>query len=751
MMAILELAWGIPLFPLAAFAAITLFAHRSRRLSHSLAIGGIAAAFILAQIVFWAAALHPTALEHAYVSATLPWLSVGCETLGLGLYLDPAALVMLFMAPLVCLLIFIYSVGYMAGDPRYSRFFAYISLFAAGMLGLVVCNNLLTFFLFWELMGTCSYLLIGFWYEKPSAMRAGLKAFLVTKVGDLFFLLGLLLLYTQAGSLVYADIFRPETLARLAQPGWMGLAVAPATVIALLLFGGTVGKSAQFPLHVWLPDAMEGPTPASALIHAATMVSAGVFLVVRMFPVFAAVEGGMQLQAAAYVGAFTAIFASVIAVAQNDIKRVLAFSTISQLGYMVAALGLGAYVAGVFHLITHAFFKALLFLSAGSVIHGLEYGHHACERVSESAGERQLDGRPAFDVNDMLGMGGLRRRMPRTAAAFLIGGLALAGFPIITAGFWSKDEILAEAYTHNPVIFWMLAAAAGVTAFYTARQLCLTFLGQPRTAAAAHAPESARTMTTPLLILTGFAVSLGWVGIPEHFPVLGGVLPNWFHAFVGGHAAEAPPFFWQPLAAGGGAALGGLLLGWLVYGLKPVQAGALDPLEAGLRRVWLGWLYEALRQRLYFDQLYQATLVRGSLTLAGLAFWLDRTVIDGAVNGAAAAARAVGEALSWVDAHVIDGAVNFVAGLVRSLALLVGWLDHYVVDGMVDFLAGSTRVAAPLAVVVRRSTIEAESAQAPNWLLTLGQIGRSLQAGRVQDYLWLALIALAALTLVFFV
>ncbi len=298
---------------------------------------------------------------------------------------------MLFMVPFVCLMIFIYSKGYMgfgteAVDRRYSRFFAYISLFACGMLGLIISDNLLTLFIFWEIMGLCSYLLIGFWFEKSYAdpnritpKQAGLKAFLTTRVGDVIMLLGLLFLYSRTGSLSFATIFSEATLHQLATStvALPLLGAAPiATVISMLIFGGAVGKSAQFPLHVWLPDAMEGPTPVSALIHAATMVSAGVYLIARCFPLFAAVPHGPQLALVSFIGAFTALMASTIAVAQNDIKRVLAYSTISQLGYMFAALGVGGYVAAVFHLITHAFFKALLFLGSGSVIHGVEHGHH---------------------------------------------------------------------------------------------------------------------------------------------------------------------------------------------------------------------------------------------------------------------------------------------------------------------------------------------------------------------------------------
>ncbi len=735
-MELLNLAWFIPLFPFLAFVTIALFTSRRRDLSHSVAIGGIAIAFVLAQLVFWRAVTLPVGGgEHAYHPEGLHWLATGLGKLGLSIYIDPATAVMLFMVPLVCLMIFIYSVGYMAGDPRYSRFFAYISLFATGMLGLVVFDSLLTLFIFWEIMGTCSYLLIGFWYEKESAYRAGLKAFLVTKVGDLFLTLGLVVLYAEVGTLNYAELFKPETLAYLAHTPFMGTSLSVATVASLLIFGGTVGKSAQFPLHVWLPDAMEGPTPVSALIHAATMVSAGVFLVVRAFPLFAAVQGGPQMTVVAVIGTFTAIFASIIAIAQNDVKRVLAFSTISQLGYMIAALGIGAYVAGAFHLITHAFFKALLFLSSGSVIHGMEHGHH---HVAHHGHDDHGHGH-AFNPNDMMGMGGLARRMPRTWIAFLIGGLALSGFPIFTAGFWSKDEILAQAYEAAPAVFWTLAVAAFITAFYTARQLCLTFLGEPRSEAAAHAPESVPAMTVPLLILAAFSVVLGWVGIPEHFPVLGGVVPNWFHHFMmstieseGAHAAAAVPHLAEvvsesapilPLIAGLIAGLGGLTTGWLVYGRKPLVAGQMDPVEAGMRKLGLGFFYEAMRDRFYFDELYAATVVWLSKQLAEVFAWFDRTVVDGLVNGAARLGRALSALGNWLDTHLVDPFVNLMGWLGRGLSALLDWLDQGLVDGLVN-LTGQV-------------------------MTQLGATLRVIQSGNVQDYLWLALLTVVVLVMVF--
>lgn len=804
-MEILNLAWLIPLFPALAFVAIALFTHRSRALSHWVTIGGIALAFLVAQIVFWRAVTLPVGGgEHAFESAIAPWLVSGAERLGVGVWVDPATTVMLLMVPLVCMMIFIYSVGYMnfgtpEVDPRYSRFFCYLSLFATGMLGMVIFNNLLAFFIFWEIMGTCSYLLIGFWYDKSypdpdriTPKEAGLKAFIVTKIGDLFFMLGLALLYTQVGSLAYRDIFSAETLDQLATTPFLG--GSAATWIALLLFGGTVGKSAQFPLHVWLPDAMEGPTPVSALIHAATMVSAGVFLVVRTFPIFqvanpaALAVGGIPFVAA--IGAFTAIFSSIMAIAQDDIKGVLAFSTISQLGYMVAALGIGAYVAGVFHLITHAFFKALLFLASGSVIHGVEHGHHIIHaephgdhephggaelhiRHEEREGHAHKEEPGWFNPNDMKHMGGLARRMPRTFWTFLIGGLALSGFPIVTAGFWSKDEILAQAFGLSPAIFWTLAVAAGITAFYTMRQICLTFLGEPRTEAAEHAPESAPTMTVPLMILAVFAVGLGWTGIPEQFPVIGGMLPNWFHHFVaatveGGEAEHAArvaghlaqtvhAFAWQPLVMSIVVALGGLTLGWLVYGRRPLETGQMDPVEAAMRNVNLGWLYEAMANRFYFDQLYQAVIVKPSIWLANVFDRFDygkdggHGVVDGTIMTVGRVGRFLSEISGWFDANIVDQLVNLAgrAGVLLSAGL--GAFDLGVVDALVD-LAGRVGVVLSTALnAFDLSVVDGAVDGIADLVRGGGKTVRPIQTGKLQDYLLLASFAVLALILTFFV
>lgn len=667
------ITWLIPLPPLLAFLLIVFFANRWKALSHSIAIGAAALSWLGCMAVFVAALKTPEFGKHVFASA-INWLPTGDTFLKIGVQVDPLSAMALFFVGWTVLMIFIYSVGYhnfgqpkgdhdhpglpphgatlhpstgspvpaalaQAGqvahtvpsvEPMYSRFFAFICLFAFGMYTLVVSDNLLTLFVGWEIMGLCSYLLIGFWYAKPSARDAAVKAFITTRVGDVFMLLGIAWLYSYTGSLSFHDIFQPKLLEEMSNTiAFEQLAeslplfyrflasFSISGVIGLLLFIGTVGKSAQWPLHVWLPDAMEGPTPVSAMIHAATMVSAGVYMVLRIFPLLAAdIPTGLTptLSIIAFIGAFTALFAATIAVAQNDVKKVLAYSTISQLGYMIAALGMGAYVAAVFHLVTHAFFKALLFLGSGSVIHGMEHGVlHTSEHV---------------DPQDMFNMGGLRKKMPITFWTFLIGGLALAGFPLLTAGFWSKDEILADAFAHNLPVFLTLAVAALLTAFYTMRQITLTFLGEARTTAAEHASETPWTMTGPLLILSVFAIGFGWVGIPHDF--LGLHLPeSWFHSFVGATLAEEPEaitFNWWPLLTSLLVSLGGLSLGWLAY--RNTGQGAIDPLEK-----MLGRLYGLLKNKYYFDEIYSFIFIKPTRWIAEVfTTWMDRRLIDGLLH-----------------------------------------------------------------------------------------------------------------------
>jgi NADH-quinone oxidoreductase subunit L len=389
------------------------------------------------------------------------------------------------------------------------------------------------------------------------------------------------------------------------------------------------------------------------------------------------------------------------------------------------------------------------------VIHGMEQAPH------EVGGQVTADPRDAFDPNDMANMGGLARRMPRTFWTFLIGGLALSGFPLVTAGFWSKDEILAQAYASSPAIFWVLAVAAGMTAFYTMRQICLTFLGQPRTVAAGHASESGPSMTVPLIILAVFAVGLGWVGIPEHFPVIGGAIPNWFHGFVGsaieiahaaGHTAEvARGFVWQPLALGLGFALGGLALGWLVYGLKPMRAGETDRVEAAMRRVWLGWLHDVMRDRFYFDELYQATFVRGSILLADLFHRFDRGVVDGLVNLAARFGWATSQASDWLDAHVVDALVDLAGLTGMGLSKASDFLDVRVIDRLVDLTGPATRVLSDVSAFADLKVVDAAVDGVGEAIGAGGRFIRPIQTGKVQNYLLLASLMVLALIVTFFV
>ncbi|MEW6287818.1 MAG: NADH-quinone oxidoreductase subunit L, partial [Chloroflexota bacterium] len=665
------LIWLIPLPPLLAFFLIVLFTNRSKALSHTIAVGAAALSFIGSMVVFVRALSVEHLGAHPFESA-VNWLPTGDTWFRIGVLIDPLGAAVLFFVAITIFMIFLYSVGYHnygqpAGDhdvkglpphgatvtdehghkhvvpsvePMYSRFFAFLGLFAFGMYTLVVSDNLLTLFVGWEIMGLCSYLLIGFWYGKPSARDAAVKAFMTTRIGDVFMLLGIAFLYSVTGTLTFREIFTEETLHALAStPAWFGMTASG--LIALLLFIGTVGKSAQWPLHVWLPDAMEGPTPVSAMIHAATMVSAGVYAVIRMFPLLTADWNGHELTTTmtivAFIGAFTALFAATIAVAQNDIKRVLAYSTISQLGYMIAALGIGAYVAAAFHLITHAFFKALLFLGSGSVIHGMEHGvlHTGNHHV---------------DPQDMYNMGGLRKKMPITFWTFLIGGFALSGFPLVTAGFWSKDEILADAFGHGHLaVFVTLAIAAFLTAFYTMRQITLTFLGEPRTEEAKHAQETPWTMTTPLVVLAFFAVTYGWVGISEHFPILGGLVPNWFHDFVGHTLAEvpeAPEFSWIPLLTSLVVALGGLALGYFTY--RNVKSVSEDKFQIPL-----------LKNKYYFDEAYNFLFVKPAYWFAENVVYkfLDKGVIDGILHAFGPFTQGTGSALrNYFDLPVINRA-----------------------------------------------------------------------------------------------
>jgi len=700
-----SIIWLIPLPPLLAFFLIVLFTNKSKALSHSVAIAAAFLSWLGGMVVFFRA----VGVEHfgkEVFQSSINWIPTGDTWLKIGVLIDPLSAVTLFFVAWTVLMIFIYSVGYHnfgqpKGDhdrpglpphgatiadehghkhtvpsiePMYSRFFAFIGLFAFGMYTLVVSDNLMTMFVGWEIMGLCSYLLIGFWYGKPSARNAAIKAFMTTRIGDVFMLLGISFLYWATGTLSFREIFTEHTLSVLAANPTPIFGISAAGLIGLLLFIGTVGKSAQWPLHVWLPDAMEGPTPVSAMIHAATMVSAGVYAAIRMFPLITADFTGHGLTTTmsiiAFIGAFTALFAATIAVAQNDIKRVLAYSTISQLGFMIAALGIGAYVAAIFHLITHAFFKALLFLGSGSVIHGMEHGvFHT--------------GDHSVDPQNMFNMGGLRKKMPITFWTFLIGGFALSGFPVLTAGFWSKDEILADAFANGHMaVFITLAVAAFLTAFYTMRQITLTFLGKPRTSSAEHAQETHWTMTMPLVILSIFAIGFGWIGIPEEFPMLGGLIPNWLHEFVGGTLAEHPEvlaFNIFPLLTSLFVALGGLLTGWLVY--RNVKSAEEDRLQI-----------KVLKNKYYFDEMYNILFVKPAYWFSETFAYkfLDQTIIDGFLNRVGGFAAGIGHSFRhYFDAPVVNGFGDLVGESAKRIGKFMapiiqrGRIQYYMLASLV--------------------------------------------------------------------
>jgi NADH-quinone oxidoreductase subunit L len=610
----------IPLLPLAAFVLSFAVTRQRRALSAAVSIAAIGASLALSAWVLRGQLLSPGPIQ-----ADLPWLVAGRVHISMGILIDPLASLMLVIITTVSLLVQVYSLGYMKGDLGFSRFFSYLSLFSFSMLTLVLADNFILLYMGWELVGLCSYLLIGFWYQKPEAASAAKKAFVVTRVGDFGFLIGILVLSLLAGTLGYADATRSVAAGRLA-PGQV-------TLIALLLFCGAIGKSGQFPLHVWLPDAMEGPTPVSALIHSATMVAAGVFMVARLYGIFMASPDALRVIAS--LGAFTALFAACIAIAQDDIKRILAYSTISQLGYMMLALGVGGYSAGLFHLTTHAAFKTLLFLGAGSVIH-------------------------AVGTNDIWKMGGLGRRMPVTAITFFIAVLAIAGiFPL--SGFWSKDEILQAARASGHLELYIPALLTVLlTAFYMARLFFVAFAGEPR--AEAHAHESPPVMTVPLLILGVFAAGLGVIGTP----LLGGGI----HWFLAPPEASAPSLDVPVLLQSSALAVAGILAAAFLYGLWAV------PPER-LRRA-AGPLYIALKRKLYIDELYMA-LVRGLFfTATAVIAWFDRHVVDGMVNLVGGASKRGGDLVRRSVTGKVQGyALVVFCGLAVALVVLLLSLSGY--------------------------------------------------------------------------
>ena len=577
-----QLAWLVLLIPLASALVITLFTGKNHQTSTRISIAAALLSFLGTVILFFAL---KSSGEHPLGQPSWRWLTVGDLELNIGLHLDFLSLAMALIVTGVGSVIHIFSSSYMEGDRAYSRFFACLSLFIFSMLGIVFSDNFVMMFIFWELVGISSYLLIGFWYEKPSAADACKKAFLTNRIGDFGFMLGILMVWSAFGS-VYFDKIGPQIEGYTLTNGPGGL----FTVIGLLIFCGAMGKSAQFPLHVWLPDAMEGPTPVSALIHAATMVAAGVYMLCRVFFI---IERSGALPYIAWIGGATALMAALIAVQQNDIKRILAYSTLSQLGYMVMAVGLGGPTVAMFHLTTHAFVKALLFLGAGSVIHGM---HHE---------------------QDIWKMGGLKKKMPVTFWTFLVGTLALCGVPFLS-GFYSKDGILALAYEkHNWPLFALAIGVALLTTFYMTRLFLVVFLGREKSHEAGHAHESPAAMLWPLRILAVLSVIGGYIGIEQLY---GSVFGSEISQL--GFVAQVFEPFKQPVAAG--ASIGVVLIGFFLARMIYSDADS-DPLPAKL-----GFLSKAMQNRFYFDELYENYLIPCTQGVASsVAAFVDRWVLSG--------------------------------------------------------------------------------------------------------------------------
>jgi NADH-quinone oxidoreductase subunit L len=678
----LQHAWLIPSLPLVSFLLISCTPLRRKHIQAAwlaIALIAISALWAIGLLVAVASQVVQRPSEPSGFAFAEPaliqrfdWLPTGSSTMQMGFYIDPIVAVMLAMVTITSSAIHLFSLGYMAGHPRQARFFSFISLFSAAMLLMTLADNLLLFFMAWEIMGLCSYLLIGFLYTRPQAAQAALKAFITTRIGDVLMLLGMVYLYTLAGSLAFGyrqgEIFAPDFLQQIGtETNRLGL--SHATTIALLLFGGTIGKSAQFPLHVWLPDAMEGPTPVSALIHAATMVAAGVFLVGRTYPIFLA-DGGTALAWVTFIGALTAIVGASIAVAQFDIKRILAYSTISQLGFMVAALGIGGWMAAMFHLLTHAFFKALLFLGSGSIIHAMEAvpAIHRIHHHDEYAAQQS--------AQDIRNMGGLRSRMPWTFWCYTMGYLALIGI-VPFSGFWSKDEILTDAFVHQHWLSYaILSAAALLTAFYMTRQWRATFFGafrgdNPRVVTAseselhmhehegAHAesdpapqrwPEDWR-MIAPLVLLASFAVTAGAFNLP----FAGG---HWLSDLLGQEHAS-----FNLLVAAIALILAGIgvWLGWS-YATAFSDAHSSDPLE-----VRAPSLFQSLNQRLYVDQFYRASIIRLAHSLATLWRWIDTRIFDRTLDGLGDLTLRFAHVNASIDDRVLnDGSDALANGTVAS-------------------------------------------------------------------------------------
>jgi NADH-quinone oxidoreductase subunit L len=642
-----DVLWLIPALPLAGFVILVFLGRRiGNPLAGWLATAMIGGSFVVAVATFLDLLSKPEH-ERVFTQTLFTWVPAGALHVDAGFFADPLAMTMVLFVTGVGTLIHLYSIGYMSHDGDYSKFFVYLNLFAFSMLVLVLGGSFLMMFLGWEGVGACSYFLISFWFTRESAAVAGKKAFVTNRIGDFGFLLAMFLTFATLGTLQYGGVLAgAETLSK-----------TTATAIALLFLLGAVGKSAQLPLYVWLPDAMEGPTPVSALIHAATMVTAGVYLMCRINPILG--QAPDVLTVIAWVGAATALFAATVAIAQDDIKKVLAYSTVSQLGYMFLAVGSGAYVAAIFHMVTHAFFKALLFLGAGSVIHGLH------------------------DEQDMKRMGGLRKWMPITAGTFIVGWLAIAGIPPF-AGFWSKDDILLNAWEKSPALWAIGFVTALLTAYYMSREVFLTFYGEERWREAGHSPEAAEelpehepaaaeaehggaephespwTMTFPLVALAALSLVGGFVNLPFKGQKLD-LLERWLHPVFGERLHEVD--------AGAG-------LKWVLL-LSAVAAGVVGILIAA--RYWLrraenpGLEPPVLQQAWYVDRSFASFFGGpGRWASTWLAYVVDAKVVDGAVNGVGSLVRGTAQRVRRVQSgYVRNYALGIAGGAVLVLAFML--------------------------------------------------------------------------------
>jgi NADH-quinone oxidoreductase subunit L len=640
----------IPLLPLAGFAVTGLFGKSFQKTIHKVAVWAVVASWVVAMVVAFGSLTHTLGFDAAGSGIKLwTWIPATGFSADMGFFVDPLTACLLIVVTTIGMLVHIYSIGYMAHDPGRWRFFSYLNLFMFSMLLLVLADNFLLVFAGWELVGLCSYLLIGFWYPRRSAAEAAKKAFLVNRVGDMGFALGIMAIWTQLGTLNMQAVF-----ARIG-----GIPHEWQIAIALLILCGAVGKSAQFPLHVWLPDAMEGPTPVSALIHAATMVNAGVYLIARCNPIFGTVPEVMVVVAA--IGIFTAILAASISFTQNDIKRVLAYSTLSQLGYMFASLGVGAWTAAIFHLMTHGFFKGLLFLDSGSVIHAVG------------------------DEQDMRKMGGLAKKIPITYATMLVGSIAIAGVPPL-AGFFSKDEILGGAFKNGFLWVWAIGfVVAGMTAFYMFRLMGMTFWGPSHVDPEVehHIHESPPTMTRPLILL---AIPAALLGLAIGFPPESGLLHSWlapvFEATIAasGRTEAAYSFF----GVDGALAIvttaliaAAIVVAWRLFGVDiPALGLRAQPRPDRVRelsaRPALAFLYRGSSNKWWFDDLNHLLFVVWGGRLAAAAFWFDRTVVDGTVNGIGTVTTGAGIRLRRVQTgHVQNYALGIALGLIAMAVAYV--------------------------------------------------------------------------------